>query len=71
MSTKPTKGFLGLAEAFAIFAKYNDTSYVLRTEHDIIYARVNPDELSDNDKKKLKSLGWHKDNDVRRMFIFT
>lgn len=39
MSTEPTKGFLGLAEAFTILAKYNDGSYVTDAEHDILYAR--------------------------------
>jgi len=71
MSTEPTKGFLGLAEAFVILAKYNGGSYVTEAEHDILYAQVDADKVTDEDKKKLDELGWHVDSENGCMALFT
>lgn len=71
MATIPTEGFLGLAEAFTILAKYNDESYVTDAEHDILYAQVDADKVTDEDMKKLDELGWHVDSEYGCMAMFT
>ena len=51
-----------MAEAFNIFAKYSnkDSSYDdTYAEHDVIYAGPKPEEVSEEDKKRLDELGWH------------
>jgi hypothetical protein len=45
-------------EAFEIFAKYNSDEYPLCAEHDEIYAWVDDDKVSEEDKKRLDELGW-------------
>lgn len=68
MSTEPTRGFLGLAEAFTILAKYNGGAYVINAEFDIIYAQVDADKVTDEDKNNLNELGWHVDDGCMAMF---
>lgn len=45
------------AEAFAIFAKYDD-SHAVGAEHHVIYVWISPDKVSDEDKKRLVELNW-------------
>lgn len=71
MATTPTRGFLSLAEAFTILAKYNDGAYVIDAEHDIIYTQVDADKVTDEDMIRLDELGWHVDSENNCMAMFT
>lgn len=54
------KGYKEWIEALQIFDKYEpNSSYVMQPDHDIIYTGCNPDLVSDEDKKRLKELGFH------------
>lgn len=59
------KTFTDYAEAFAIFAKHKpDEKWVLCAEHDIIYAHIAPEDITDEaDKARLEELGWFIEND--------
>jgi len=65
------KGFLALAEAFTILAKYSDEGYTLGAEHDIIYTPVQPGSLSPDDRGRLDELGWHESEEFNCMAMFT
>lgn len=52
------KEYREMAEAFTIFAKY-DTGWI-QGEHDEIFAGPNPKDVSADDRKRLKQLGWSK-----------
>lgn len=48
-----------MIEAFTIFAKYEgDEQYLAAAEHDEIWAGPSPEDVSDEDKKRLEELGW-------------
>ena len=55
--------FAEYAEAFTIFAKYSDEKFAVCAEHDEIFAHVDPEMVSDEDKKRLKELGWNPNDD--------
>ncbi len=65
------KGFLALAEAFTIMAKYSDEPFVTCAEHDIIYAHAPSKDLSSDDRKRLEELGWHEEEEHNCMATFT
>ena len=72
MAEAKKKGFLALAEAFTIMAKYNDKPYAVCAEHDIIYAQAFSKDLSSDDKERLEELGWHEDEEFDScMAMFT
>ncbi|MFA5132550.1 MAG: hypothetical protein WC444_04510 [Candidatus Paceibacterota bacterium] len=60
----------GLIEALNIFKKYainehgEEKSYVTSAEHDVIYVNVDPENVRDEDKKRLEELGWNPDEGV-------
>ena len=60
-------------EAFQIFDKYTpDDTYVVNPEHDVVYTGCNPELVSDEDKKRLKELGFHpSDTGLDCFYIFT
>lgn len=45
------------AEVFEIFSKYEVDASVA-VGHDIIYAGPEPEDVSDDDMKRLEELGW-------------
>lgn len=52
--------YKGFAEAFTIFAKYCDEKVCqVFAEHDEIFA-TNVDGVSEEDRKRLKELGWER-----------
>lgn len=62
--------FAAWAEAFTIFAKYEAEGWAeVAAEHDILYAGPkNFSEVSDEDKARLKELGWHTDIDLKSFY---
>lgn len=63
--------FKELVEAFTIFAKYSDDSYVLGAEHDVIYVYVHPKKVSKEDIDRLEALGFHADfEDLENFYRF-
>ena len=56
-------GFMAMAQACTIMAKYNNGGWPFGAEHDVIYASVNPEDLSAEDKALLKNLGWEEDDE--------
>lgn len=50
--------FKALAEAFTIFAKYEEGEYKTKADHDTIYSGPEPEKVSEEDKKRLEELGW-------------
>jgi hypothetical protein len=50
--------YAGMAEAFSIFAKYDDSIFTTHAEHDLITSGPDPKTMSDEDKERLKELGW-------------
>lgn len=49
-----------LIEAFTIFAKYEgENQYLPGVEHDEMWAGPNPEDVSEEDKKRLEELGWN------------
>ena len=57
------KTWAGLAEAFQIFSKYGKGEYRTQAEHDVIYAGPSPNDVSSEDRKRLKEIGWHEDEE--------
>jgi hypothetical protein len=60
-------------EAFKIFQKYDEKKdgWPLHAEHDTIYCSINPDKVSDEDKKDLEGLGWHSSSEDEHFYHFT
>lgn len=50
--------FKGMAEAFTIFARYEDGNFKTYAEHDKICSGPEPGRVSEEDKKRLLELGW-------------
>ena len=65
------KTWAGLAEAFKIFSKYGEGEYKTSAEHDAIYSGPDPKEVSEEDKKRLKQLGWHESEEFDSFLYFT
>ena len=67
------QGYKQWIEALQIFDKYEpDVSHVMQPDHDIIYTGCNPDLVSDEDRARLKELGFHpSDTGLECFYIFT
>lgn len=52
-----------LIKAFQIFLKY-EKGQVITCEHDEMYVQVNPDDVSKEDIKELKKLGFNVNEDL-------
>lgn len=52
-----------LIEALQIFLKYGDVQFPTHCEHDELTVCVDPNVVSDEDKKKLLSMGFFEDDD--------
>lgn len=51
-----------LIEALQIFLKYGNPEYPTHCEHDVlIICGISPDDVSEEDKRKLDELGFHVD----------
>jgi len=51
-----------LIEALQIFLKYGDPEFPTHCEHDVMWiSDIEPDMVSEEDKKKLDELGFHVD----------
>lgn len=60
-----------LIEALNIFLKYGDPAYPTNCEHDCLWiCGINPDDVSDDDKKKLDELGFFAQDDSFQSFKF-
>jgi hypothetical protein len=70
MSSSHGKTWAGLAEAFTIFAKYDEGRYMTQAEHDIIYSGPDPAVLSDEDAARLEQLRWEADHDLECFYYF-
>jgi hypothetical protein len=66
-----SKGLVEFAEAFMIFAKYGDESHSVQTAHDEIFAGPDPSVVSDEDRARLKELGWMESIENECFSIFT
>jgi hypothetical protein len=47
-----------LIVALNIFLKYGDPAYPTQCQHDILIVNINPDIVSNEDKTRLKELGF-------------
>lgn len=47
-----------LIEAFTIFAKYTNAAHPTHCEHDVLYVIVDPENVSTEDRARLKALGF-------------
>lgn len=47
-----------LIEALQIFLKYENPEYPTNCSHDELFVNINPDLVSQEDKNKLKELGF-------------
>lgn len=47
-----------LIKALIIFLKYGNPHYPTNCSHDELYVDINPDKVSEEDKKKLDELGF-------------
>jgi len=47
-----------LIEALTIFLKYGDPKYPTNCSHDELYVDIDPDKVSEEDKKRLDELGF-------------
>jgi len=54
-----------LTETFAIFAKYGKGEFCTLAEHDSIFSGPAPSEMSKEDRKRIKQLGWTPFEDER------
>lgn len=52
-----------LIKALSIFRKYGNPTYPTHCEHDVMYIDINPELVSDDDKKTLDKLGFVVDTD--------
>jgi len=52
-----------LIEALNIFLKYGNPSYPTHCEHDVMTVNINPELVSEDDKKILDDLGFFADED--------
>jgi hypothetical protein len=48
-----------LAKAFKILAEYSEENYILDAEYEEIKVWVDPDKVSEEDKKALDDIGFH------------
>jgi len=64
--------YAALAEVFTIFNKYEGVTYAqISAEHDVIYAGPDPEDVSEEDRKRLSELGWYVDEHLDSFYRFT
>ena len=73
MATVPSHGYTAYITALTLFQKYApDDTFVLRAEHDCIYASETPPEtMEPSDAKQLESLGWLWDESLECWMCYT
>lgn len=59
-----------LIEALTIFLKYGNPQYPTHCEHDELYVDINPDKVSEEDKKKLDKLGFFVNEELKGFSSF-
>lgn len=59
-----------LIEALQIFLKYDNPTYPTHCEHDVLWVLIDPDLVSDEDKKRLGELGFFVEDDCFQSFRF-
>ena len=52
-----------LIRALQLFAKYGNPIYPTHCEHDVLYVLIEPRLVSDEDKEKLREMGFLVDKD--------
>ena len=52
-----------LIQALQIFLKYGDPSHPTHCEHDLLSIMIDPNIVSDEDKKSLEQLGFYESSD--------
>jgi len=52
-----------LIKALQIFLKYGNPYAPFHCEHDYLYVDIDPEIVSDEDKKELDKLGFHEDEE--------
>jgi hypothetical protein len=52
-----------LIQALQIFLKYGDPSHPTHCEHDLLSIMIDPNIVSDEDKKSLEQLGFYEASD--------
>jgi len=61
-----------LCQAFQIFSKYSDNKYILGAAHEKIRVHINPDEITEEDLKKLKEIGFYQKHEgVKGFYYYT
>lgn len=61
---KELSGFDMLIEAISIFTKYSEEDFPTSCEHDIMYIHVDPEIVSEKDKKRLEELHFNVSEDL-------
>ena len=59
-----------LIKALSIFIKYSQEKYPTHCEHDVMYVRISPKNVSEEDCKDLESLGFIADLDEDCFYSF-
>lgn len=59
-----------LIEALQILRKYDNPEYPTNCNHDELWVNVNPDLVSDKDKKRLEELSFSPEEDGFQSFEF-
>ena len=60
-----------LIEALNIFLKYKNKAYPISCEHDTLYINgISPEDVSEEDKKRLEELGFLIDEEKNAFFCF-
>ena len=57
-----------LIEALNIFLKYGNPDYPFNCSHDYLFVNIDPELVSDEDKKRLDALGFFVDGDTGEGF---
>lgn len=62
-----------LIEALQIFLKYGNSIYPTHCEQEkMVILDIDPDNVSDEDKRRLKELGfWINDNDIELKYFYS
>ena len=62
-------GIDALIEAFTIFRKYGNPSSPTCCAHDVMYVQIEPNDVSEEDKRRLDELGFFPSSDVPEAFM--
>lgn len=57
-----------LIKALQIFLKYGNPKYPTACEHDVLYVKIDPEIVSEEDKNLLNQLGFFPDEEVGECF---